>query len=83
MGYSTTAISVAEAIKLAKKGCVTSWDEGLPRKVLPSKIVRAELGDNGRLYLYYHNPESYYGYRGKGDNELMQDVDLNKSCKRR
>jgi hypothetical protein len=30
---------------------------------------------------YYHNPHSHYGYRGRGDNELMQDVDL--GCKRR
>jgi hypothetical protein len=81
MGYSTQAITVARAIRLAKRGCITSWDEGLPRRVVPSKVVRAELGDNDHVYLYYHNPQSYYGYRGKGDNELMQDVDL--SCKRR
>ena len=79
MGWSWMNLPVKDAIERARTMELTSWSTGLPRRIVPTKVVRAEIReDHERVVLYYHNPQAYYGYRGKGDNELFQEFERKK-----
>jgi|GEM_PF-3373671 hypothetical protein len=78
MGRSSRDIDIPAAIKLARTGRLESWSTGLLQRIDERKVVRAELFDDGKVALYYPDPKSPHGYRGKGDRELFQEFILPK-----
>jgi hypothetical protein len=78
MGHDFTKIPVPDAIERARAGKLMSWSTGLPQRIMPEKVKRAELRDDGVIVLYYHNRGQLKGRPGRGYSEfddLWQEFD--------
>lgn len=78
MGHDYTKMPVPDAIERARAGKLMSWSHGLPQRIMPEKVKRAELRDDGVIVLYYQNPGPLKGRPGRGYSEfddLWQEFD--------
>lgn len=77
MGYSAVDIGIDAGIKAARKGCLVSWDQGLTRKIVPLQVIKAELTDDNRVFLYYSSSKGR-----PGGHRLVQEFDVGPRCKK-
>jgi len=78
MGHDYSKISVKDAIERARAGKLMSWSHGIAQRIMPDKVVRAELRDDGVILLFYHNPGLLQGRSGRGYSDyddLWQEFD--------
>ena len=70
MGHDYSKMPVKDAIERARAGKLMSWSSGLPQRIMPEKVIRAELRDDGVVILYYKRTTPLPGRAGRPYSEL-------------